>query len=427
MILPSRPSGPPTHQILDMTRTGLRIELSSALREARSSGQPVTRRQVGVRTNGDVQWIDLHVHPQHTPRPLDGCYLIVFQDVTPAPAPGAQEDGQERLQQENAHIADLEKELQSARESHQTTVEELESSNEELKSTNEELQSSNEELQSTNEELESSREELQSLNEELQTVNAELQNKVDELSAAHDDIRNLLNSTEIATIFVDDKLRVRRFTPEATEIVNLIQADMGRPLEHVATNLAYDGIITDLGAVLEHLTPRETEVQTTKGRWYKMRIVPYRTTDNRIDGAVLTFAAIEEQKEAQRVLNAAKQEMQQAWALIRGVFDMNSEPLAVLDAEGRMVIANAAFTEMMALAPDKVAGMDIFEIETSLLGQTDLGARLKGALKKGQDFVVRAERVARSAEPGKYLISGRIIRLNDDRVYRILLHIAKEP
>ena len=115
------PSGPPTHQILDMTRTGLRIELSSALREARSSGQPVTRRQVGVRTNGDVQWIDLHVHPQHTPRPLDGCYLIVFQDVTPAPAPGAQEDGQERLQQENAHIADLEKELQSARESHQPT------------------------------------------------------------------------------------------------------------------------------------------------------------------------------------------------------------------------------------------------------------------------------------------------------------------
>ena len=147
---------------------------------------------------------------------------------------------------ESSRISELEKELQITRESHQTTIEELESANEELKSTNEELQSSNEELQSTNEELESSKEELQSLNEELQTVNAELQSKVEELSATHDDMRNLLNSTEIATIFVDNDMCIRRFTLEATNIINLIQTDIGRPLGHVSTNLSCEGMLDDL-------------------------------------------------------------------------------------------------------------------------------------------------------------------------------------
>ncbi len=420
------PSGPPTRNILDMARQGLRIALSSAIRAARSSSQPVTRRKIGVKTNGDAQLIDLHVCPQHAPKALSGCLLVVFEDVEAAITSGFQQGDDGALHQESTRIAELERELQGIRESHQTTVEELESSNEELQSINEEMQSSNEEFQSTNEELESSREELQSLNEELQTVNAELQSKVEELSAVHDDMRNLLNSTEIATIFVDNHMRVRRFTPGATAIINLIQTDMGRPLQHVATNLSYKGIIGDLGDVLKKLTPKEAEVQTTEGAWYKMRIIPYRTMDNRIDGAVLTFASINEQKQAQQVLRSANLEMEQAWLLIRKVFDINSDPLVVLDQEGKMVTANKAFADMMNVRPENINGMDIFKINNRLLERTDLIANLKGALEKGEDFQISSGRLSPSEKTDVYRVMGQIIHTDNDFPHRILLRFVKD-
>jgi two-component system CheB/CheR fusion protein len=420
------PSGPPTRNILDMTREGLRIELSSAIRAARSSNQAVRRRNIAVKVNGGVQWVDLRVCPQHAPEALSGCLLVVFEDVEAATVQGSQPGEDGHLPQETARIAELERELQSTRESHQTTVEELESSNEELKSINEEMQSSNEEFQSTNEELESSREELQSLNEELQTVNAELQSKVEELSAVHDDMRNLLNSTEIATIFVDNHMRIRRFTPGATAIINLIQTDMGRPLQHVVTNLSYSAMMDDLGDVLKTLAPKEVEVQTTEGEWYKMRILPYRTMDNRIDGAVLTFTAITEQKQAQHVLTAANLEMEQAWLLIRKIFDMNSDPLVVLDQEAKMVTANTAFTDMMNDRPEKINGMELFKIDNRLMKQTDLVDKLKGALEKNEDFQISSGRLSPSEKTDVYRVMGQIIRTDNDCPHRILLRFVKD-
>jgi two-component system CheB/CheR fusion protein len=420
-------TGPPNQSILDMAREGLRLDLSSALRSAVSSGQEVIRREVGVKTNGGTQLIDLRVVPLKTPRELAGHYLVVFEDVVrqvQAQKPERSSPAQGEAESQ-PRIAELEEELKETRESHQATIEELESSNEELKSTNEELQSSNEELQSTNEELESSKEELQSLNEELQTVNAELQSKVDELSAAYDDMNNLLHSTQVATIFVDNDLRIKRYTDQATTIVNLIQSDLGRPLQHVSANLQED-IIPDLREVLSKLSPVEKEVKTTEGFWYKMTIMPYRTMDNRIDGAVLTFANIDEQKKTQERLRSLNQELQQAWLLVRSVFDMNQEPLAVLDQDGKLVIANTAFDSLMSLSGFEVEGRDVFSLEHGVLQRTDLKRRLRESLQEGRDFSSTTFEVDAGEGSPAYAVHGRVIRHGADLPYRILLHFKKE-
>jgi two-component system CheB/CheR fusion protein len=421
------PSGLPTQNILDQAREGLRIDLSSAFRSARAAGKQITRTKIGVKTNGDVQMINLHVCPQQLPKEIAGCFLVVFEDIEIEPKASVSEPGhRDEALVDFSRIADLERELQNTRESHQTTIEELESSNEELKSTNEELQSANEELQSTNEELESSKEELQSLNEELQTVNAELQGKVEELSAAHDDMRNLLNSTEIATIFVDNDMRIRRFTSEATTIVNLIQSDIGRPLRHVMTNLGYDGMIKDLSEVLERLSPRDIEVQTTGGKWYTMRIMPYRTTDNRIDGAVLTFTDIDSQKKAQETSKATIRELEHARELVRSIFDMNGDPMAVLDEDGKMLIANTAFSELGDITQEDVKGTDMLGFHSGITEQTDLNSKLKTALEKSTDFKTQPFEIESPKGKQSFTILGRVIKKDEDFPYRVLLQFEKQ-
>ena len=172
------------------------------------------------------------------------------------------------------------------------THEEMQTSQEELRSANEELQSTNEELQSTNEELTTSKEEMQSMNEELQTVNTELQAKVDELSRAGNDMKNLLDSTDIATLFLDKELKVRRFTPQATKIIKLIAADAGRPITDLASDLCYPELADDAREVLQKLAAMEKSIGARDGRWFTVRIMPYRTLDDRIDGVVITFANI---------------------------------------------------------------------------------------------------------------------------------------
>ena len=200
----------------------------------------------------------------------------------------------------DAQIAALKQELRAKEEYLQTTNEELETSNEELKSSNEEMQSVNEELQSTNEELETSKEELQSVNEELATVNAELQTKVVDLSRANNDMNNLLAGTGIGTIFVDHQLRILRFTPTVTQVINLILTDVGRPVGHIVSNLTgYDSLVADVQAVLDTLVPKEVEVQTRAGDWFQLHIRPYRTLENVIEGAVITFTEINLLKKAE--------------------------------------------------------------------------------------------------------------------------------
>ncbi len=192
----------------------------------------------------------------------------------------------------SARVLELEQELLHAREELRTTREEMQSSQEELKSTNEELQSTNEELQSANEELTTSREEMQSLNEELQTVNAEQQSKMDDFSRVNDDMRNLLNSTEIVTVFLDNELRVRRFTTGADKLFKLIPGDVGRPLSDIASDLLYPTMTEEAREVLRTLVFSEKQVSATDGRWFSVRIMPYRTKEDVIGGVVITFANI---------------------------------------------------------------------------------------------------------------------------------------
>jgi two-component system CheB/CheR fusion protein len=193
---------------------------------------------------------------------------------------------------DNAMVSELEQQLQRAREELQATREEMQSSQEELKSTNEELQSTNEELQSTNEELTTSREEMQSMNEELQTVNAEQQSKMDELSRLNDDMRNLLDSTEIVTVFLDNNLHIRRFTPGADKLFKLIPGDVGRLLSDITSDLIYPEMIDEASEVIRTLAFSEKQVTATNGRWFSVRIMPYRTMANAIAGVVITFSNI---------------------------------------------------------------------------------------------------------------------------------------
>lgn len=315
-FLEPAPGAPQTASIFDMAREGLRLELSAAIRQALSQDSEVVRRDVHVGTNGGTVVVDLRVRRVRDSDRFRDLLLITFDHARLPLADGESppEESGPRLDR----LAELELELQHTRESHQGTIEELETSNEELKSTNEELQSTNEELQSANEELETSKEEMQSLNEELQTVNAELQGKIEELSRANDDMKNLLNGTNIATVFLDDKLNIKRFTEQAKHVIHLIPSDVGRPIGDLVSRLRYDRLVEDAQEVMTTLVFKEAEVRAEADRWYLMRILPYRTTDNVIDGLVLTFVDITKTKALQRSETRLNQLLQTSPTAILG-------------------------------------------------------------------------------------------------------------
>ena len=282
--------------ILNMAREGIRFELTDGIRKVISTDQKVRFENLEIKVNDTVQYINININPVRDSKAGKGLMIVTFEDV---PLISSKEIGTKiNLSEEtrDRHLRVLEQELKYTKENLQTTVEELETSNEEMKSSNEELQSTNEELQSSNEELETSKEELQSLNEELSTVNCELQGRIDTLTHTTNDMKNLLDSINIATIFLDTELRVRRFTPKATDIINLIQSDIGRDISHIALKIAYDKLVTNAKQVLKTLVPIESEVQDDVGNSYISKILPYRTVENKIDGIVIIFDNITKAK-----------------------------------------------------------------------------------------------------------------------------------
>ena len=301
-------AGKANWNIFAMSREGLRFDLGNAFQKALRQKEAIIVTGIKVEGGGGPQSVDITVRSIEEPEALRGMVMIVFIDVaTPLEkkAPGRSRPGVAG----NARILELEQELQHLREALQATREEMQSSQEELKSTNEELQSTNEELQSTNEELTTSREEMQSLNEELQTVNAEQQSKMDDFARVSDDMRNLLNSTEIVTVFLDGKLHVRRFTSGADKLFKLIQGDVGRPLSDIASDLIYPGMTEEAREVLRTLVFSEKQIAATDGRWYSVRIMPYRTMEDVIGGVVITFADITAFKRSEMELLAENERL----------------------------------------------------------------------------------------------------------------------
>jgi two-component system CheB/CheR fusion protein len=287
-------AGKANWNIFVMAREGLRYELGNAFHKALEQDAPVVLRGLKVGMDGGKQFVDITIQRLAEPESLNGLVLIVFTDVSaPLQIETSSRLGKVRKNSvPNAKLEELERKYQQSRLEAQTVREEMQTAQEELRSTNEEQQSTNEEIQSTNEELMTSKEEMQSLNEELQTVNSELQVKVDELSRSNNDMKNLLNSTDIATLFLDNDLNVRRFTTQATKIIKLIPGDIGRPITDLASDLLYPELVEDTQEVLRKLGFSEKAINARDGRWFTVRIMPYRTLDDRIDGVVITFADI---------------------------------------------------------------------------------------------------------------------------------------
>ncbi len=299
-----QPAGAPITDLLSLSRQGLRAHLRAALNKAVQSGRRAIEADVAVDLDGGSQTINIIVQPLGSGDEI--AYAVIFQDVGGIKL--EPEDGVPETPPEDSALQQLESELRRIREQHKIVAEELEATNEELKSSNEELSSMNEELQSTNEELETSKEELQSVNEELQTVNAQVQTSNEELRHANSDLRNLLESTQIATMFLDSDLKIKSFTPGIADIFYVVAGDVGRPVTHIRSRIAYGEIERDARQVIRSLGMVEREVGLTDdSTHYIMRIRPYRTIDDVIDGVVITFFDVTErhQREHERALLAA--------------------------------------------------------------------------------------------------------------------------
>jgi len=346
-------AGKANWNIFAMAREGLRFELTGAFQKAVRQKEAITVKSAKVGVNGGTQSVDFTIQPIETPEELRGMVMIVFQDVATPPA--AKTRRAKPGTAGTARIAELEQELTRCREELQATREGMQTSQEELKSMNEELQSTNEELQSTNEELTTSKEEMQSMNEELQTVNAEQLSKMDELARTNNDMKNLLNSTEIITMFLDNELRIRRFTTGANKLFKLIDGDIGRPLTDIVSDLRYPELAEDAREVLGRLAFSEKQIMADDGRWFNVRIMPYRTLENKIDGVVMTFTDLTAVKKTEA-------ELRQTGTMLRALVRAASFIIICMTADGHILEFNPEAERLLGRKREEVLGQNYFEL-----------------------------------------------------------------
>jgi two-component system CheB/CheR fusion protein len=411
---------PGVSNLLKMAREGLRPALASALRRAAKSSAAVHLPRVRIAGDGQSLEADLTVRPVGAdPKNGPSLFLVVLEQ----PSPVVEKTARPRRGTATG-LAALRRELQTKEEYLRSANEQLQSATEELQSSNEEMQSVNEELQSTNEELETSKEELQSVNEELSTVNAELQTKVLSLSQANNDMNNLLAGTGIGTVFVDHQLRIMRFTPAASAIINLILTDIGRPVAHLVSNLSgYDRLVADTREVLDTLVPKEIEVGTHEGKFYTMRIQPYRTLENVIEGAVISFIDITAMVQTREELRKANDLLRLA-VVIRDAHDA----ITVQDLDGRTRAWNPAAARMYGWTEAEALQMNFRDRLPAGLHEEEL-ARLQ-LLARGE--VLPAYPSSRLTKDHRVLaveVTATALVDNSGKIYAIATteHPRKEP
>lgn len=396
--------------LLKMAREGLLLELRTAIHKAQKGKATVKKAGIQVKHNGLFKEVNIEVVPIDSASPRERHYSILFEEAQP---PESKEAKARRVkvvakkkenEQERRH-AHLKQELAATREYLQSIIEEQEATNEELKSANEEILSSNEELQSTNEELETAKEELQSTNEELTTVNEELQNRNLELSQLNNDLGNLFASVNLPIVMLGSDLRIRRLTPLAEKALNLIPADIGRPITDIKLNLNLPDLEPLLLEVIGTVSTREREVQDREGRWYSLRLRPYRTTDNKIDGAVMVLVDID-------MLKRSHEQLKESRDYVHAIVETVREALIVLDGNLCVQTANRSFYQTFQAKPEETESRFIYELGNGQWNIPRLRELLKELISKSaefQDFEVTHE------FPG---IGRKVMRLNARRIYQ---------
>jgi two-component system CheB/CheR fusion protein len=401
------PGGEPTASVLKLVRPELRVELQASLQSAREKKQAFDSQPIAVAFDGQTRPVVMHVRPALDAH-REGFALVIFEEREPAHASGDLPVVKVVSETDAEYVQNLERELALSRQRLQAIIEEYETSQEEMKASSEEMQSTNEELRSTLEELETSKEELQSINEELQTVNQQNRHKVEELAQLSSDLQNLLAATDIATLFLDRELRILRFTPKLGDLFNVRITDRGRPISDLTHRLGYEDLRKDAEAVLSRLIPIEREVHDDRGRWYLARVLPYRSTEDRIDGIVITFIDIDTRKLSAQALRGSEERLRVSnEALLRANADLKhfsyavshdmQEPLRMvmgytqllardyrdaLDARGVEYVDNAVVgaRRMETLLSDLREYWSVDEPRTNELQRVDCNAALDRAL-----------------------------------------------
>src|SRR5207249_2078155 len=370
--------GPATFNLLQLARPTLVPDLRATIHRAIKTDKAARKERAKVKLGGRNYEINIQAVPFKIPGSDKSWLLVIFDETTKA----SKLEKLPRVLGKTAterEAGELRRELAASKESLQAIIEEQEATNEELKSANEEIESSNEELQSTNEELETAKEELQSTNEELTTLNEELSNRNLEMMEINNDLTNLLSSINIPIAMVDNTLAVRRATPMAEKLFNLLPPDIGRRLSDFRANLSIDNLDNLIREVIDTLTTRESKVQDNQGRWYSLRIRPYRTGENKIDGAVITLVDIDEEQRRIARLELASQYNEAILETVR-------EPLLVLDAELRVREASRSFYETFKLNRKKIENIPIYELANGQWDIPELRELLEEVLPKNRRF-----------------------------------------
>ncbi|MBD2598386.1 PAS domain-containing protein [Nostoc spongiaeforme FACHB-130] len=407
------PSGRPSFNLLKMAKEELRLELRTAIHQAKKRGVIVKKEGIQVKDNEKVKLVTIEVIPFNAASTTERYFLIIFTEI-PAAATSLlnlpSDNRKSKPTNGQDEINRLQQELATTKEYLQSIIEEQQSTNQDLRAANEEILSSNEELQSTNEELETAKEEIQATNEELNTINDELQRRNLESTQVSNDLQNLLSSINLPILMLGGDLRIRRFTPVAENIFNLISSDVGRPLSDINHNLNIPDLEQQIMEVINTLNFKTQEVQDQEGHWYDLRIRPYRTIDNKIDGAVIVLVDIDALKRSARQITAARDYAEAIVATVR-------ESLVVLDTNLSVITANQFFYEKFQVSPTETEQRLVYEIGNGQWNIPQLRSLLESILPDQSQF--QDLEIEHNFEQ----IGQKVMRLNA----RKLLHIHDAP